>query len=318
MRTVKWGILSTARINRRLIPVLHASAHCNVLAVASRDSIRAAEYARTWQIPRAYSDYTSLLEDPDIDVVYISLPNDLHALWTIRALHAGKHVLCEKPLCLSHSEMEQIMRACDDTGRVVMEAFMYIHHPQTAYFRQLIADGAIGELVAMTSEFTSGFSRPQDNYRMSASQGGGVLWDIGVYPVSFFQYINPSPVTGTSAIARMQGDVDMSFSGRLDFDNGVTGQFFVSFESVYSTRTAFIGTMGRLDISHPYNAVHECQAFLTRGEDVERLVLPVADLYAGQVENMHAIALGNGTPVFDLQDSSSVLDAIVMLKSAIA
>lgn len=312
---VRWGILSTARINRRLIPELQASSRCTLDAVASRDMNQAQAYAHQWRIPHAYGNYDALLADPAIDVVYLSLPNDLHAQWTIRALKAGKHVLCEKPLCLRMSELEAIALASEETGKTVTEAFMYRHHPQTALFRQLIQSGEIGEVIALYSEFTSTFTRPPDNYRMSAARGGGALWDIGVYPVSFFRYLMADPITAVSGKAQIVQQIDMRFWGQLHFASGITGQFFVSFDSVYSTRTSVMGTRGRLDITHPYNAVDECKAVLTRGEKTAELSIPRASLYAGEVENMNDIALGLGTALVSLEESMRVLEVILALRS---
>ncbi|HLF65841.1 MAG TPA: Gfo/Idh/MocA family oxidoreductase [Saprospiraceae bacterium] len=314
MRKVRWGILSTARINRRLIPELHASERCQLIAVASRDLRQAKDYAEIWNIPRPYGNYEALLADKDIDVVYISLPNDLHMTWTVRALHAGKHVLCEKPLCLSEDEFKKIALASEETGKSVMEAFMYMHHPQTAHFKKLIDEGEIGEVVSLYSEFASTFNRQSDNYRMSATKGGGALWDIGVYPVSFFRYLISSPVLQVNAKARIEGGIDKSFWGRIDFATDITGQFYVSFESIYSTRTSIMGTTGRLDISHPYNAISECKASLTKEDEVREIILPQASLYAGEVENMNDVVLRNETPRFTIDDSAKVLELILVLR----
>lgn len=314
MKSIKWGILSTARINRRIIPELHASDRCEVWAVASRNLERAREYADEWNIPHAYGTYEALLTDPEIDIVYVSLPNDLHAVWTIQALHAGKYVLCEKPLCLTEEELEAIAQASEVTGKAVMEAFMYLHHPQTAFFKKLIDDGELGDVVSIYSEFAATYNRPSDNYRMSPSKGGGALWDIGVYPISFFHYLIPAKVDSVVGHARVENQIDMSFWGRIDFESGVSGQFFVSFESLYSTRTSILGTTGRLDITHPYNAIAECKAFLSKGEEVIELDLPRASLYAGEVENMNDIVLHNASPRFPLEESSKVLELVLALR----
>src|SRR6478672_12020348 len=143
---VKWGILSTAHINRKVIPGAHASDKVELIAVASRDLERAEEYAREWKIDRAYGSYEALLEDDDVEAVYISLPNALHCEWSIRALEAGKHVLCEKPLSRHPDEVAEAFDTADRTGRLLSEAFMYRHNPQTKRLKELVDDGAIGEL----------------------------------------------------------------------------------------------------------------------------------------------------------------------------
>jgi predicted dehydrogenase len=315
MKTVRWGILSTARINRRIIPEIRAAEGSELVAVASRSLEAAKDYAAQWEIPVAYGSYEELLDDRSIDVIYISVPNDLHALWTIRALLAGKHVLCEKPLCLTSLEMQEIIRVSKETGFTVMEAFMYMHHPQTEFFKT-IAHQEIGQIIALNSEFTATFSRSLDNYRMDADKGGGALWDIGVYPVSFFRHLISNEVVAVSAKARIQNGVDTSFWGRIDFERDISAQFVASFESVYSTRTSIMGTEGRLDLTHPYNATDECRAFLTRGEEMTELSLPKKPLYAGEIENMNAIARNEEKPVFSLNDSEEVLDLILQLRES--
>ena len=317
-KTVLWGILSTARINRRLIPELHASDRCALAGVASRDPERGRAYAGEWKIPRSYGSYEALLADPDIDVVYIPLPNDLHTPWVVRALESGKHVLCEKPLCLSAHELGIIRRVSAHTGKSVMEAFMYRHHPQTALFKQIVEDGLLGPLRAMYSEFAATINRPPDNYRMDAERGGGVLWDIGVYPISLFRYLDTSQVRGTAARATFEHGIDKNVWGRLDFASGVTAQFFASFESEYSTRTSIMGVKGRLDITHPFNGTHDCQAWITVDGKRTALSLPQASLYAGEIENMNDVVLQNRSPLFTLDNSWQVLEVVERIRGQIS
>ena len=315
-RKARWGILSTAHINRRLIPEIHASSRGELLAVASRSPDQAQAYASQWEIPRSYGSYLELLADPDIDLVYISLPNDLHAQWTIRALEAGKHVLCEKPLCLTLEELMRIRNACERTGKVAMEAFMYVHHPQMETFRKVLAENTIGAVVAMHSEFAATFSRDAGNYRLDPRRGGGALWDVGVYPVSFFLGFDDSEVELVTGKAHIVNGIDLSFWGRMDFASGVSGQFFASFESEYSTRTAILGTHGRLDITHPFNATDDCQAWLTRAGATEALPLPKASLYACEIEQMHDVLFEQAQPLFSLNESQRVLGHILDLRAS--
>ena len=147
-RLLRWGLLSTARINRALIPPLRASQRNQLMAVASRSQETAEAYARQWGIPRALGSYEALIHDPGIDVVYNSLPNHLHAEWTLRALQAGKHVLCEKPMALTLGELDRMAAAAEEAHGVLAEAFMYRHHPQTLHVRELVANGALGRTIA--------------------------------------------------------------------------------------------------------------------------------------------------------------------------
>src|SRR5436190_8919232 len=180
---VKWGIISTANINRNVIPGAHASPKVDLVAVASRAQARADEYAKTWGIERAYGSYDALLADPDIEAVYISLPNSMHCEWAIKALEAGKHVLCEKPLSRHASDVEAAFDAADRTGRLLSEAFMYRHNPQTRRAKQLVDEGAIGELRLIRAAFSFSLY-DEDNIRLSTALEGGALMDVGCYAVS--------------------------------------------------------------------------------------------------------------------------------------
>ena len=201
---LRWGILGTARINRMLIPPLKASPDNRLVAVASRELARGEEYAREWGIGRVHGSYEALLADPEIDAVYIPLPNHLHAEWTIKAARAGKHVLCEKPLALTVADVDAMVSACREAGVVLAEAFMYRHHPQTLKVKQLLDEGAIGTLRYLRGAFTFELSRPND-VRLRPEWGGGCLWDVGCYPVSFARHLvgqEPLEVYGSRCWAR--------------------------------------------------------------------------------------------------------------------
>src|SRR5438034_979398 len=180
MEPVKWGIVSTAHINRLVIPPAHESPKVELVAVASRDQARAEAYAREWGIERAYGSYDALLEDPELEAVYISLPNTLHVEWSVRALEAGKHVLCEKPLSRRPDEVEAAFDAADRSGRLLSEAFMYRHNPQTKRLRQLVDEGAIGELRLVRAAFSFGLY-DETNIRLRPELDGGALMDVGSY-----------------------------------------------------------------------------------------------------------------------------------------
>src|SRR5258705_10028894 len=175
--------MSTANINRKVIPGAHASPKVELVAVASRDQARADEYAKTWEIQRAYGSYEALLADPEVEAVYISLPDSMHCEWAIQALEAGKHVLCEKPLSRHPSEVEAAFDAADRAGRLLSEAFMYPHNPQTKRAKQLVDEGAIGELRLIRAAFSFSLYN-EDNIRLSTALEGGALMDIGCYAVS--------------------------------------------------------------------------------------------------------------------------------------
>ncbi|MGH2864094.1 MAG: Gfo/Idh/MocA family protein, partial [Solirubrobacteraceae bacterium] len=186
-----WGFLSTARINEALLRGISAVPDARALAVASRDSDRAGAYARAKGIERAYGGYAELLADPDVEVVYVSLPNGLHVEWTEAALEAGKHVLCEKPLSRSPAEVERLFKLAHERGLHLCEAFMYRHHPQTKRLKELVEGGAIGELRRIRGSFS--FPCDPDDPRMQAGMDGGGLMDVGCYPVSMARYLAGEP-----------------------------------------------------------------------------------------------------------------------------
>ncbi|HSM72798.1 MAG TPA: Gfo/Idh/MocA family oxidoreductase, partial [Anaerolineales bacterium] len=183
-KMLNWGLLSTARINRALIPPLQISKRNRLLAVGSRTQESADAYARDRKIERAHGSYEALLADADIDVIYNSLPNHLHAEWTIKAVEASKHVLCEKPLALSVEEVDAIKAAAHKHGRVVAEAFMYRHHPQTLKVQELVRNGSLGILKLIRGSFSFVLSREGD-VRLNPEWGGGSIWDLGCYPISY-------------------------------------------------------------------------------------------------------------------------------------
>ena len=176
-RVLRWGLLGTAHINRAVIPPLRASKRNQLVVVASRTLERGRAYAKEWNIPRVTS-YDALLADPEIDVIYNSLPNSLHAEWTIKAAQAGKHVLCEKPLAVMVEQVDAMAVAARKHGVVVAEAFMYRHQPVILKVQELVRDGAIGELRLVRGSFTYLQSRPAD-VRLDPNLGGGSIWDVG-------------------------------------------------------------------------------------------------------------------------------------------
>ena len=217
---VKWGIISTADINRKVIPGAHASPKVDLVAVASRDQARADEYAKPWEIERAYGTYEALLADPEIEAVYISLPNTLHCEWSIKALEAGKHVLCEKPLSRHPDEVEAAFDAAERTGRLLSEAFMYRHNPQTKRAKELVDEGAIGELRLVRSTFSYSLY-DEENIRLRTDLEGGALMDVGCYSVSGSRLFagEPERVFGEAWFGPT--GTDWVFAGTLRFPGNV-------------------------------------------------------------------------------------------------
>lgn len=314
---LKWGLLSTARINRALIPPLRASRRNQLVAVASRTQESADNYAREWKISRAHGSYEALLADPEIDVVYISLPNHLHAPWTIKAVEAGKHVLCEKPLALNVEEVDAIQSAAGRHGRVVMEAFMYRHHAQTLKVQELVKSGSLGTLKLIRGSFSFVLSGEGD-VRLDPAMGGGSIWDLGCYPISYARSVvgeNPLEVFGWQVIGPT--GIDATFVGQMRFDHDILAQFDSSFVIPFHAFMEIIGSEGTLNIPRPFKPEPDEKIYLTRGEKTETIKIKGQELYIGEVENMaDAILLGQ-EPRISLEDSRANVAAIsALLESA--
>ena len=249
---IRWGLLSTARINNALIPGILASKHSQLVAVGSRRLEQAQKYALERNIPRAHGSYEDLLTDPQVDVIYNSLPNHLHAEWTIKALKAGKHVLVEKPIALSVEDVQAISEAARISGKICAEAFMYRHHPQTLKVQELIAGGAIGEVKFVQGSFTFVLDNPGD-IRSVPEFGGGSIWDIGCYPLSYSRMVAGSR---PAAVHGFQVDsptgTDLTFSGQIEYPNGILANIYSSFGIPFYTYMEIRGTQGRLSILAPF------------------------------------------------------------------
>ncbi len=314
---LRWGLLSTARINRALIPVLRQSRRSECAAVASRSAQSAQAYAQEWGIPRAFDSYEAMLADPDIDVIYNSLPNSLHAEWTIRAVQAGKHVLCEKPLATSVEQVDAIIQAASRAGRIVAEAFMYRHHPQTLRVKEIVQSGMLGELRLVRGAFSFTLDRP-GNPRLDPAMGGGSIWDVGCYPISYARYVigaEPVEVFGWQMSA--PSGIDETFVGQMHFPNGVVAQFDSSFHLPYRAQMEFIGTHAGLRVRVPYKPGKAEKIDLLRGDQTETITIRGTSLYQGEVEDMENAILHGQPPRISLADSRANIAVIqALLRSA--
>ena len=316
-KSLNWGLLSTARINRALIPPLQVSKRNQLLAVGSRSQASADAYAKENRIKRAYGSYEALLADPDIDVIYNSLPNHLHAGWTIRAVEAGKHVLCEKPIALSVDEVDAIKAAAKKHGRVVAEAFMYRHHPQTLKVQELVKNGSLGTLKLVRGSFSFLLSREGD-VRLNPGWGGGSIWDVGCYPISFARTVvgeGPLEVFGWQVTGPT--GIDETFVGQMRFREDILAQFDSSFVIPFHAFMEIVGSEGTLNIPHPFKPGVNEKVYLTRGDKIETITIKGQELYLGEVEDMaDAVLLGKDSLV-SLDDSRANVAVIsALLESA--
>jgi predicted dehydrogenase len=314
---LRWGILGTGRITPRVVVPIAGSSRNTVAAVASREAARSAAYAATHGIPRSFGSYEALIDDPDIDVVYVALPNHLHAAWTIRALEAGKHVLCEKPLALTVAEVEAVAATAARTNRIAMEAFMYLHHPQTRRMLELVRDGTLGAIRGAQATFTFQIER-DDDPRLIPEMGGGTIWDLAGYPVSLFRRIAGSGPVETAAGAHIgPTGVDLSCSAQLRFDAGWTGQLFTSFEVPFDERVEIFGSEATLIVRPafvPYLTGEPTRITVRRGTGVEEIEIPLADPYLAEIENL-ADAILDGSPVeVSLTETRTNIATLVALR----
>jgi len=314
LKPVRLGIVSTAGINRLVIPPAKASSLIDLVAVASRDAKRASEYAGKWEIGRSYGTYEELLADPGVEALYISLPNHEHVPWTLRALEAGKHVLCEKPLTRHPVEIETVWGLAESRGLVVCEAFMWRHNPQTKRFAELVAAGAIGELQFVRSLFSFNMSDPAANVRMKKELEGGSLMDVGTYCVSAVRLLAGEPETVYGEQVPGGEGVDVRFSGLMRYESGVRGLFYSSFESPSRKELEAIGSEGVLRLRDPWHAWHG-GIELQRDEEAEneRIEVETGDSYRLELEDFARAIRGEKQPLLGRADALGQARALAAL-----
>lgn len=308
---VKWGILSTGDINRKLIPGAHASPKVDLVAVASREQSRADAYAKEWEIERAYGTYEALLADPEIEAVYISLPNTMHCEWSIHALEAGKHVLCEKPLSRHPDEVAAAFATAERSDRLLSEAFMYRHNPQTKRLRKLVADGAIGELRLIRSAFSYGLY-DESNIRLRTDLEGGALMDVGCYNVSGSRLLGGEPERVFGEAWFGPSGTDWVFAGSLRFPGNVLATFDCGTALADRDELEAIGSEGSLFLDDPWHCTQPVIE-LRRDDGVERIEPEVEDSYRLELENVSDAIRGEAELLLGRDDAMAqarVLEAL--------
>jgi xylose dehydrogenase (NAD/NADP) len=311
---VKWGILSTARINDLFIAGARQSPAVEIVAVASRDRARAEAYAAGRGIERAHGSYEALLADPDVEVVYISLPNSLHVEWSLRALEAGKHVLCEKPLSRRAADVQRAFEAAAREDLILMEAFMYRHHPQTSRLIESIDQGMIGRLRLVRAAFSFA-ARDAANIRLSAALDGGALMDVGCYCVSAARLIGGEPER-VSAEQVIGGDgVDVALTATMRFPGDVLAHFDAGLALASRDELEVVGEEGTLFVDDPWHCRRPLIE-IRRDDDVERIEIEPADPYQLEAENMSAAVRGEAPALLGRDDALGQARAIEALYQA--
>ncbi len=314
---IRWGVLSTAKIGTvKVIPAMQHGRFCEVTAIASRDLERAEADARQLGIPKAYGSYEELLADPDVDAIYNPLPNDLHVPWSIKALEAGKHVLCEKPIALTAAEAQTLVDVLARHPHLkAMEAFMYRFHPQWRRTKELVRSGALGELRAIDSIF-SYFNVDPSNIRNQAEHGGGGLMDIGCYNISLSRFVFDDEPTRVSAIVDYDPrfKTDRLVSAVLDFPAGAA-TFTCSTQLAPYQRVQILGTSGRIEIEIPFNAPPDqpCRLWYAHDGTTDEIVFDITDQYTLQGDAFSQAILDDTpvpTPLADAVANMRVLEAV--------
>ncbi len=323
MNKIRWGILSTAKIAReRIIPAMHASRNGVVAAIASRDAARAAETARTFNVPRAYGSYEELIADAEIDAVYNPLPTGLHAEWSVRCAEAGKPVLCEKPLAPTADDARRMIAACAHHGVLLAEALMYRYHPLTRRVGEIIASGVLGAPHILRAAFHCAPARA-GNFRFSDAAGGGALRDLGCYCISALRMLareEPCRVSASAWYAPGTA-IDESTAGTLAFPSGALGVFTCSLRSPFDCAYELIGAHGRILVDRGAMVAWPGGEFsikLWLGDTYEEIAVPAADHYQLMVEDFAEAVLSGGTPAAPLDDTLRTLEVMDRVRAASA
>ena len=314
MDAVKWGIVSTADINRKVIPGAHASDKVDLVAVASRDQARADAYAKEWRIPRAYGSYDALLADPEIEAVYISLPNTLHCEWSIKAVEAGKHVLCEKPMSRRPEEVDAAFDAAERAGRLLSEAFMWRHNPQTKRLQELVASGTIGELRLVRSVFSYSLY-DEDNIRLKTEVEGGALMDVGCYNVSGSRLFGGEPERVYGEAWFGPTGTDWSFAGTMRFPGDVVALFHCGTALVDQDELELVGSEASLFADDPWHC-NTPGIELRRDGETELIAVDHADSYRLELENLSDAIRGEGELLLARDDAVAQARALQALHGA--
>lgn len=311
---VRWGLLSTARINEALLAGIAAAGGARATAVASRDHDRARAYAAEHGIDRAHGSYEALLADPEVDAVYISLPNSMHHEWTMRALEAGKHVLCEKPYSRHPAEAEQAFELAAARGLVLMEAFMYRHNPQTRKLEELVSGGAVGQLRLIRATFRIGVG--PDDVRLKRALDGGGLMDVGCYCVSASRLLAGEPERACAEQLIGGDGVDVALAGTLRFPGAVIAAIDCGLELPGHSALEVVGEEAWLRVADPWHARGPGIELRGRDGSTEVIAPEPANAYALEVENLGAAIGGEAEPLLGRDDAVGQARAIEALYAA--
>ncbi|MFA6051111.1 MAG: Gfo/Idh/MocA family oxidoreductase [Methylobacter sp.] len=316
---LRWGILGAARVNERLLPAIVEAENAELVAIASRRPGAAAQtlaqYAPQQHNVRAYDNLETLLDDAEVDAVYLPLANHEHAEWALRVIKCGKHVLCEKPMALTVADIEAIETAARQHNVTVMEGFMYRFHPQHARVQELIRSGAIGEVRSVRASY-SFMMRPARMYRLTESvgNGGGAMWDIGCYAIhSARMFFDEPPVAVTAVSKYVESGADIATSGIIDFGAGKFAHFDFSFERARRCEYEIIGTKGGVICHTVWQLPGDVPVISWWTEDGRQCEerLPAENHFRLEIEHFSDCALNGKSPLLTLDDAKANCQIIV-------
>ncbi|MCD6287051.1 MAG: Gfo/Idh/MocA family oxidoreductase [Anaerolineae bacterium] len=321
---LRWGLVSTAKINRAVIGPIHNAARSDLVGIASRNAGRAISYAFDYGIRKSYGAYETMLNDPAIDAVYISLPNSLHAEWAIKAAQAGKHVLCEKPIVPTLAELDQVEAAANENGVTIFEAFMYLHHPQLLRAQEMIREGKLGRVQLIDSWFSFYLPPEQSqNIRLRPELSGGALWDVGVYPTSMAVTIGgglPEEVWAQQIIGETGVDVTMIAQLKFPEPEGFAGpvaQISSGFRMPFRAGTIIIGDEASISFPQPWkpsmNGEDSNLLFTPRQGEPETITIPGINPYLCEIQAMEACVLDGADPIVPLSRSRDILRTVLAI-----
>ncbi|HEY3926702.1 MAG TPA: Gfo/Idh/MocA family oxidoreductase [Acidothermaceae bacterium] len=314
---VRWGILSTADINAKVLRGAALSPDVSVVAVGSRDGDRSREFASQWGIARAYGSYDEVLADPDVDAVYIPLPNSMHHDWTMQSLEAGKHVLCEKPYTLHAAEVTSAFDRAEQSGLVLSEAFMFRYHPHIQALVQLVRSGQLGRLRLISAAFSGHTDNPND-VRLDPELDGGSLMDVGVYPLSASRLLAGEPIAITAQQVTGPTGVDVSFAATLRFADDVLAHFDCAFHVADRSYLEVVGTEGRAEASDPWHGTQPGLTVTMRGAEPMRTEIAPANPYQLELEEFGRAVRGEPNQLIGRADAEGQAKAVEALYRAAA
>jgi D-xylose 1-dehydrogenase (NADP+, D-xylono-1,5-lactone-forming) len=316
MNKLRWGILGYARIARlNAIPALLRAGNAELVAVASRDANKLAECAAQFPLARLHLSYDALLADPDVDAVYVPLPNSLHKPWSIAALKAGKHVLCEKPLAMNAAEAREMAAVAQEHGKLLMEAFMYRYTDRARRVQEVIESGVLGPLRHINASFRFFLDRP-NTIKAQPELGGGALYDVGCYPVNLLGLITGAVPVSVKAVAEYEQGVDVNLSALLQYEDGLIANIHCGFNAHGRMHAEVIGTLGVLEIPDTFlDPAGEILVHTKTG--TERIAIAESDRYGAEFRDFSAAALEGRAPLLTLDETIRNMEVMDMIRASL-